>query len=100
MKDCAYFATYFYVYEGLKDTLQNIGVDRPVHDPSQAYMSAMSNAAIPLAGGAAGTAAWFVAYPLDCVRAGQQGQSLRTGGTPTSWQVFQAMFRKYFSTTK
>ena len=96
MKDCAYFATYFYVYEGLKHTLQNIG--RQVQDDpsSQAYYTSfLSNAAIPLAGGAAGTAAWLVAYPLDCIRAGQQGQSLQRGGTPTSWQVFQALFRNH-----
>ena len=51
----------------------------------------VSQVAIPLAGGAAGTAAWLVAYPLDCIRAGQQGRSLQRGGTPSGWQIFQTL---------
>ena len=91
MKDCAYFATYFFVYEGLKHTLQRVDTVHTTGSHPQAH-TMISNAAIPLAGGAAGTAAWFVAYPLDCIRAGQQGQSLQRGGTPSGWQVFLTLF--------
>jgi hypothetical protein len=33
---------------------------------------------IPFAGGISGAWAWFVSFPLDCVKAGIQGQTLST----------------------
>lgn len=32
--------------------------------------------AVPIAGGIAGAWAWFVSFPLDCIKAGIQGQKL------------------------
>ena len=81
-KDCAYYSTYFFVYEGAKQTLQ------------QSDARYVSQAAIPLAGGAAGTSAWLLSYPLDCVRAGLHGQTLKRGVTPTAVQVFQDLVKK------
>jgi len=87
MKDCAHFGTYFFVYEGVKGTLLEQHQDS--HRGQASMFTAPKAAAIPMAGGAAGIAAWLVAYPLDCVRAGLHGQSLKRGPSPTGYQVFR-----------
>lgn len=75
-KDCFYYGSYFFVYEGMKETLGG------------------STAAIPLAGGAAGVSAWIVAYPFDIVRAGRQGQSIQDGITPSSREVVKDLLER------
>ena len=101
LKDCAYFSTYFFFYEGVKGSLTaTLGIEGSSMPPS--WMCFPPSAAVPLAGGAAGVAAWFVAYPLDCVRARLQGQCLLEGrlvggraGTAVppknSWKLLQAL---------
>ena len=95
LKDCAYFSTYFFFYEGVKGSLLRH------HDDM--YLSTVIPLSVPLAGGAAGVAAWLVAYPLDCVRARLQGQCLleserrvkSSTTTPnTSWGLLQKLVRK------
>ena len=86
IKDCSYYSAYFFVYEGVKGTLQkNIDLLEPIGGTA---------AAIPMAGGAAGVAAWSASYPFDCVRAGLQSKSLNDGKTPTTWQVLRDMIRR------
>lgn len=86
MKDVSYYSAYFFVYEGVKASLlKHLDTLQPVGGHA---------AAIPMAGGAAGFAAWFSSYPFDCVRAGMQGQSLKDSKTPTGWKVAQDMLRK------
>ena len=81
-KDCAYFSTYFFCYEGMKHSLStHLGTNS-------------QQAAIPVAGGAAGMAAWLVAYPLDCVRAKLQGQCLVRGRHVTSWDMAKKLLSK------
>jgi len=62
-----FLGTYFYTYEGVRFSLQNTFgryTDGPI----------ISKLAIPLAGGVSGAWAWFVSFPLDCIKAVIQGQ--------------------------
>jgi solute carrier family 25 (mitochondrial carnitine/acylcarnitine transporter), member 20/29 len=69
-REMVFLSTYFYLYEGLRHVLVQ-QPDRNDHSkPAQAHYWY----AIPLAGGLAGASAWVVSFPLDCVRAGVQGQ--------------------------
>ena len=65
--------TYFYTYEGIREWLQNQtdGSNSSYNNSS----SVLRHFAIPVAGGIAGAWAWFVSFPLDCIKAGIQGQS-------------------------
>jgi solute carrier family 25 (mitochondrial carnitine/acylcarnitine transporter), member 20/29 len=73
-REGVFLGCYFTVYEGFREMLfQSIsatGSDAPTH-----------KWAIPLSGGLAGSIAWFVSFPLDCIRAGVQGQSFDHGAT-------------------
>ena len=77
-REGAFLGTYFYTYEGLRVFLQN------KFDPVQQdeRLDSKRNAwTVPLAGGLSGAWAWFLTFPLDCVKAGVQGQVLpRKGG--------------------
>lgn len=81
LKDCAYYSSYFFVYEGAKETLQKS--DNRV----------ISKSAIPIAGGSAGIAAWFISYPLDSARAGIQTQTLKKGANSTAFQVLSNLVK-------
>lgn len=73
-REGVFLGCYFTVYEGFREmffqTAGPTSSDAPTH-----------KWAIPLSGGLAGSIAWFVSFPLDCIRAGVQGQSF-DHGTP------------------
>lgn len=63
IREAAFIGNYFFVYEGMREFL--------IHaSPLNVQV------AVPVAGGLAGAASWFLSFPLDCVRAGVQGQPL------------------------
>lgn len=62
-REATFLGTYFYTYEGLRENILF-------------YEQVPPQVAIPVAGGCAGAISWFVSFPLDCVRAGVQGQDL------------------------
>ena len=91
LRDAAFLAAYFFVYEGMKVTLT--GSKQQANDTDNKIDSANNNInnfsiipriaipselAVPLAGGTAGAMAWLTSFPFDCVRAGVQGQDLET----------------------
>jgi len=83
-RETAFLLTYFGTYEGLREALFHYhGQDHPLM--------------IPAAGGLAGAIAWAASFPLDCVRAGVQGQNLSSqGGRPTkrgAYQVFAGLMK-------
>ena len=90
-KDCAYYSSYFFVYEGAKETLKQS--ENPI----------ISKSAVPIAGGSAGIAAWSMSYPFDSARAGIQTQTMKQGANPTAFQVIsnlvksQGLIRGIFS---
>ena len=72
--------TYFFCYEGFKGEfskllswLESLAFRNP---DKQKDSSLSTTFAIPMAGGCAGATAWAFTFPLDCVRAGVQGQPI------------------------
>ena len=68
VRECIFLSTYFYTYEGLRGYLHSIS-NRGVGEKPSAWT-------VPVAGGISGAWAWFVSFPLDCIKAGVQGQNL------------------------
>lgn len=61
VRECLFLGTYFYTYEGVRELLvHGYDVDARI--------------GVPFSGGIAGAFSWFVSFPLDCIRAGVQGQ--------------------------
>ena len=76
-REGAFLGTYFYTYEGMRFFLQH------KFDPIQQEEGVNSKGGawtVPLAGGLSGAWAWFLTFPLDCVKAGVQGQVLPRKG--------------------
>lgn len=76
IREATFLSNYFFIYEGMREVLiqQNIlGI----------------KSAVPVAGGLAGASAWMISFPLDCVRAGVQGQPLPP--TKGAFEVFRTL---------
>ena len=68
-REGVFLASYFYTYEGMREEfIHNINI------PTQI--------AVPVSGGLAGALSWFVSLPLDCIKAGIQGQNIEKGVIP------------------
>ena len=63
-REIVFLVTYFFMYEGFRHELIHMGTDD----------EHFNKIAIPGAGGLSGALAWTASFPLDCVRAGVQGQ--------------------------
>jgi solute carrier family 25 carnitine/acylcarnitine transporter 20/29 len=86
IRECVFLSTYFFVYEGFRQQLIGSGRSRTARD---------NKWAIPAAGGCAGAIAWTVSFPLDCVRAGVQGQDFTAAGIRRgAWRVFTDLLRQ------
>lgn len=77
IREMSFLSTYFFVYEGLREQLTGRVLDQKV--------------AIPVSGGLSGAIAWSFSFPLDCVRAGVQGQDLFSGKHKSAFKVFRAL---------
>ncbi len=84
IREAAFVGTYFFCYEGYKCEFQKLlfqfgnlfsgyGNNERLRGNSDSK-SSITSLAIPMAGGCAGATAWAFTFPLDCVRAGVQGQ--------------------------
>mmetsp|Transcript_18308 Transcript_18308/g.39571 ORF Transcript_18308/g.39571 Transcript_18308/m.39571 type:complete len:392 (+) Transcript_18308:43-1218(+) len=87
IREAAFVGTYFFCYEGYKGEFRNMilgiekllstSVDNNTSTSTDCHDSSWSTSlAIPMAGGCAGATAWALTFPLDCVRAGVQGQPI------------------------
>lgn len=65
VREGVFLGTYFFTYEGLREELSN-NVEK---------FGIAKHLSVPLAGGISGAWAWFVSFPLDCIKAGVQGQN-------------------------
>jgi len=80
IREVSFIGPYFFFYEGLRETF--IRKQHELRQEQQyqywAYPSFVTNVklAIPIAGGLSGALSWFISFPLDCIRAGVQGQSM------------------------
>ena len=82
IREMSFISTYFFVYEGMRDVLAGHAAIKGILDPKLA---------IPLAGGLSGAIAWSVSFPLDCIRAGVQGQDLFNGDRKGAVRVFREL---------
>jgi hypothetical protein len=71
VRETAFLGCYFYTYEGVREILLRS------HTPLGNHVA--PQLAIPLAGGISGAFAWFASFPLDCIKAGIQGQIVKAG---------------------
>ena len=84
VREAAFVGMYFYCYEGFKVEFTNaIGnaekLSRSLlkpHISDSAQETFTTSLAIPIAGGCAGATSWAFTFPLDCIRAGVQGQPI------------------------
>mmetsp|Transcript_11900 Transcript_11900/g.28198 ORF Transcript_11900/g.28198 Transcript_11900/m.28198 type:complete len:308 (+) Transcript_11900:66-989(+) len=83
IREMTFIGPYFFFYEGLRETFlrHRYKLELEPQVTTHAYhqsliMSIVTNTklAIPVAGGLSGALSWFISFPLDCVRAGVQGQ--------------------------
>lgn len=106
IREAAFVGAYFYCYEGYKCELKNLMMEGDKlftyvsygnkSSPRSNVVDAKNDSswstslAIPIAGGFAGATSWFLTFPMDCVRAGVQGQLISTSSS-TSIQHQGAM---------
>jgi len=83
IREAAFVGIYFFCYEGYKTEFQQLLMRiekyvNPNTNNNSQRSSWSTTFAIPTAGGCAGASAWALTFPLDCVRAGVQGQQIPT----------------------
>jgi solute carrier family 25 carnitine/acylcarnitine transporter 20/29 len=93
IREATFLMTYFFVYEGFRGMMFETEWINP-KDKTDHHRE-MHKWAIPVAGGLAGSIAWFVSFPLDCVRAGVQGQSVDNSG---KWKGSIEVFKELMKT--
>ncbi|MGK3742491.1 MAG: solute carrier family 25 carnitine/acylcarnitine transporter 20/29 [Bacillariaceae sp.] len=80
VREISFIGPYFFLYEGLRETFirKQQELKRQENFQQQTYPSFISNVkfAIPVAGGLSGAMSWLISFPLDCIRAGVQGQRM------------------------
>ena len=81
-REAAFLSTYFFVYEGLRYQFHSQQQSRMGQSPAN-----YSRWSIPVAGGLAGSIAWTVSFPLDCIRARVQGQGDLSYSSRSSYRL-------------
>ena len=71
VREAVFLGSYFYTYEGLRVLLQDACEKSNLVEKGE-----IAAWTIPVAGGISGAWSWFVSFPLDCIKAGVQGQDL------------------------
>ena len=83
IREMTFIGPYFFFYEGLRETFlrrQN-QIREHYQTTNNESLSLMAIATSPkiailVAGGLSGALSWTISFPLDCIRAGVQGQSM------------------------
>ncbi|KAL7482081.1 hypothetical protein ACHAW6_007775 [Cyclotella cf. meneghiniana] len=108
IREAAFVGMYFYCYEGYKCEFKRLISTAEKLSGGVSYSSSADSAcesnvcesyaaslAIPMAGGCAGATSWAFTFPLDCMRAGVQGQPIsgehihKQGALETLKQLWQ-----------
>ena len=83
IREVSFLGPYFFFYEGFREALlrqqERLRREAPEATGSGLWGSSLATSAkiaIPVAGGLSGALSWLVSFPLDCVRAGVQGQGM------------------------
>jgi hypothetical protein len=85
IREATFIGNYFFVYEGLRQLILDNGIF--------GTNGSGTTVAVPVAGGLAGAWSWLISFPLDCVRAGVQGQALG-GKKKSAIQIFRELMRE------
>eukprot|EP00536_Pseudo-nitzschia_multiseries_P016035 jgi/Psemu1/312702/fgenesh1_kg.1004_\ len=101
IREMSFLGPYFFFYEGLRETFlhrqralrQEQQLIESSNPWSSSFMSVVTNTkvAIPVAGGLSGAMSWMISFPLDCIRAGVQGQ--RMPPTKGASKVFKELLQ-------
>lgn len=90
VRESAFVGTYFFCYEGYKEDfcwlfnwIENFVLSSGNDNLNSSFSKSI---AIPMAGGFAGASAWAITFPLDCVRAGMQGQPILPSSSQSTVQ--------------
>lgn len=91
LRESIFLGVYFFMYEHAKSSFTSLLVDRwrAVDSPS---------AAIAVAGGLSGACAWFVSFPLDCIKSVIQGRPFTgandgsSGTRSSAWRVARDLY--------
>jgi solute carrier family 25 carnitine/acylcarnitine transporter 20/29 len=86
VRESLFLAVYFFAYEHSKSAFSKLLVDRWHAVESQA-------AAIALAGGLSGACAWFISFPLDCIKSVVQGRPFNAAPTQSSFEIARQLFK-------
>ena len=97
IREAAFVGAYFFCYEGFKCEFKKMLMEaEKMFSSNKSYgnnpssMSVVddndnsswsSSLSVPIAGGFAGATSWFLTFPMDCVRAGVQGQLIPTSSS-------------------
>mmetsp|Transcript_16004 Transcript_16004/g.36910 ORF Transcript_16004/g.36910 Transcript_16004/m.36910 type:complete len:312 (-) Transcript_16004:1304-2239(-) len=87
IREMSFLGPYFFFYEGLRETFlhrqQELREEQQLTSGtssswSSSFVTLVTNKkiAIPVAGGLSGAMSWMISFPLDCIRAGVQGQRM------------------------
>jgi solute carrier family 25 carnitine/acylcarnitine transporter 20/29 len=84
-REMTFIGPYFFFYEGLRETFlrrqERLRQEHLMTSNANSLSSVISvitntKLAILVAGGSAGALSWLISFPLDCIRAGVQGQNM------------------------
>jgi solute carrier family 25 (mitochondrial carnitine/acylcarnitine transporter), member 20/29 len=103
IREGTFAGCYFFAYEGFRFMLvQSIhsfqkkpttdtdtDTDTNTNTNNKSSSSVTNTIIIPMAGGMAGASAWFLSFPLDCIRAGVQGRQDLSPWTSKSMGAIQ-----------
>ena len=102
IREAAFVGAYFFCYEGYKTEFTKLLLagDEALgslmgNSSSNRDHSWATSLAIPIAGGFSGATSWFFTFPMDCVRAGVQGQLIpESSSTPIQKQGALETFKQ------
>lgn len=85
-REMTFIGPYFFFYEGLRETFlrrqdqlreqHQTPQNRNINSLSLTAIATSPKIAILVAGGLSGALSWSISFPLDCIRAGVQGQNM------------------------
>jgi solute carrier family 25 (mitochondrial carnitine/acylcarnitine transporter), member 20/29 len=85
IREATFLGNYFFTYEAMREYFITHNIFGSAGEGVKI--------AVPVAGGLAGAWSWFASFPLDCVRAGVQGQDLNSNRRHGAVEIFSNLIR-------
>lgn len=90
IREATFLGNYFFTYEALREYF----IRNKIFGSSSEHAASGVKIAVPVAGGLSGAWSWFVSFPLDCVRAGVQGQNLNSNRRQGAVEIFSNLMKE------